>query len=193
MRGERSLQAPAMLPMLNYCRRSVAAARRALAGRVVPSGLSSDLPLLASRRGAHGRPWLSVAAAATPLGQPGDGRRGAAASPAAVAAHPAHSPSQQQQQLGAQQPDLPHLRQLSEEQLAAVTAPLGTIRVVAGPGSGKVRMLHWLWRSCLARASATACFSAARGAAPSVPRHRTPRCCAAHNTHATPLGRRRAC
>jgi hypothetical protein len=32
-----------------------------------------------------------------------------------------------------------HLRQLSKEQLKAAAAPLGTIRVVAGPGSGKVR------------------------------------------------------
>ncbi|KAL4857524.1 ATP-dependent DNA helicase PcrA [Chlorella vulgaris] len=34
-----------------------------------------------------------------------------------------------------------HLRQLSEEQLKAAAAPLGTIRVVAGPGSGKTRVL----------------------------------------------------
>ncbi|PRW20204.1 ATP-dependent DNA helicase isoform B [Chlorella sorokiniana] len=40
-----------------------------------------------------------------------------------------------------QQADLAHLQQLSEEQLAAVTAPLGTVRVVAGPGSGKTRVL----------------------------------------------------
>ena len=33
----------------------------------------------------------------------------------------------------------PYLQQLSHEQLDAVTAPLGTVRVVAGPGSGKVR------------------------------------------------------
>lgn len=45
----------------------------------------------------------------------------------------------------AAQAALPHLQQLSEEQLAAVTAPLGTIRVVAGPGSGKARPLQ---RSC---------------------------------------------
>lgn len=37
-----------------------------------------------------------------------------------------------------------HLRQLSKEQLAAVTAPLGTVRVVAGPGSGKVGALSLL-------------------------------------------------
>lgn len=31
-----------------------------------------------------------------------------------------------------------HLHQLNEEQRAAVTAPLGPVRVMAGPGSGKV-------------------------------------------------------
>lgn len=148
LRGERSVQAPAMLSTIRTgCRRSAAAARRALAQRLAPSGPSSGLSLHASSRGVHGRDQhacLSVSAAAMPPGQPGDGRRGAAAgsaaaaSPAAVAAHTAHGPAKQQQ-LGARQPDLPHLRQLSEEQLAAVTAPLGTIRVVAGPGSGKVR------------------------------------------------------
>ncbi|KAI7838402.1 hypothetical protein COHA_007806 [Chlorella ohadii] len=36
---------------------------------------------------------------------------------------------------------LPHLHNLSTEQLAAVTAPPKAIRVVAGPGSGKTRVL----------------------------------------------------
>lgn len=52
---------------------------------------------------------------------------------------PAASPSPAAQvQQAAGQPR-PHLAQLSEEQLEAVMAPLGTVRVVAGPGSGKVR------------------------------------------------------
>ncbi|KAL4451267.1 hypothetical protein ABPG77_009339 [Micractinium sp. CCAP 211/92] len=51
-----------------------------------------------------------------------------------TAPHPPPAPPPSKQQL-------PHLRQLSEEQLLAVTAPLGTVRVVAGPGSGKTRVL----------------------------------------------------
>ena len=70
----------------------------------------------------------------------------ATASAAAAAAAAAAATSQQASPLGwqeQQQQQLPpqhrHLQGLSEEQLAAVTAPLGTVRVVAGPGSGKVR------------------------------------------------------
>ncbi len=55
----------------------------------------------------------------------------AAAEQHRTASHPPPAPPPSKQ--------LPHLRQLSEEQLLAVTAPLGTVRVVAGPGSGKVR------------------------------------------------------
>lgn len=43
---------------------------------------------------------------------------------------------------------LPHLHNLSTEQLAAVTAPPKAIRVVAGPGSGKVRMGVQLAADC---------------------------------------------
>lgn len=92
--------------------------------------------------------WASAAAAATGPGeqQQGGGRRRAAAglpaaSTTAVAAAPARAVSSA---AGTSAPapvqqSLDHLRQLSEEQLAAVTAPLGTVRVIAGPGSGKVR------------------------------------------------------
>lgn len=131
--------------MLGSCRRSAAAAWRALAGRLAPSAATAGDPLLASGRRTHRldrSAWLSVTAAAA-----GEWRRqaaaaggAAAASPAAVAGHPAHSSAPHQQQ-AVQQAELAHLRQLSEEQLAAVTAPLGTLRVVAGPGSGKVRSL----------------------------------------------------
>ncbi|KAL4420828.1 hypothetical protein ABPG75_010484 [Micractinium tetrahymenae] len=69
----------------------------------------------------------------------GDGRLPEAAAAAEqhrqALAPPTPPPSQGQHQ------EPPHLRQLSEEQLAAVTAPLGTVRVVAGPGSGKTRVL----------------------------------------------------
>lgn len=71
----------------------------------------------------HGKEGVAAAAAADWQRQ-----QAAATPPASSAAAAAATPSAL----------LPHLRQLSEEQLAAVTAPLGTVRVVAGPGSGKV-------------------------------------------------------
>lgn len=133
--------------MLGSCRRSAAAAWRALAGRLAPSAATAGEPLLASGRRTRKldrSAWWGVTAAAAgerwrPAAAAG-GAAAAAASPAAVAGHPAHSSAPHQQQ-AAQQAELAHLRQLSEEQLAAVTAPLGTQRVVAGPGSGKVRAL----------------------------------------------------
>ena len=39
------------------------------------------------------------------------------------------------------QPPVDYLASLSPEQVAAVTAELGATRVVAGPGSGKTRVL----------------------------------------------------
>jgi superfamily I DNA and RNA helicase len=74
----------------------------------------------------HGKEGVAAAAAADWQRQ-----QAAATPPASSAAAAAATPSAL----------LPHLRQLSEEQLAAVTAPLGTVRVVAGPGSGKTRVL----------------------------------------------------
>ncbi len=146
--GAMPAEAVSSQTMLGGCRRSAAVAWRALAGRLAPSAASAGDPLLAGGRRAHRlerHAGLTVTAAA-PRGQVDDWRRrqalgaAAAAGPAAVAAPPAHTPGLQQQQ-AAQQSSLEHLRQLSEEQLAAVTAPLGTVRIVAGPGSGKVRTL----------------------------------------------------
>ena len=141
----------AMLRVLKQGSRSLGAARTALSGWLPPPS------------GAQGTraAWMSVAAAAAwpglqrgaagaavwqqrqqppPAGSGGGGSssrhfRGPSQAFSSASAQPGEQHQQQQQQ---QQPPA-HLRQLSEEQLAAVTAPLGTLRVVAGPGSGKVR------------------------------------------------------
>ena len=155
----------AMLRVLKQGNRALGAARTALSGWLPPPSGAQETTAA----------WRSVAAAAAAPGE----RRGAAGAAAwqrRQQAPPAGSgggsssrhflgPSQafsstsaqpgEQHHHQQQQPS--HLRQLSEEQLAAVTAPLGTLRVVAGPGSGKVRCLPaWLGTKPASRLPATA-------------------------------------
>ena len=124
MEAARCQNAPTV--MLGVASRTLHAARLA-AARQWAARLGQPSCAAASAAGAcHSGPdsWLRTAAAAGQLRPHSPVAAAAAGRQAPPASAPGGLPS--------------HLAQLNEEQLAAVTAPLGTIRVVAGPGSGKV-------------------------------------------------------